>query len=137
MIEADQHGGFLDLAAFAVLVLHLQRGVIVGQHGAGLEGTVFFEKNVHVLRRLRQEEKGVEEQGAIIREAPTARARGMRNPSDAGWTLMRGECQDDIDVIAELSEAVVASLHQDLPAPPVAIHREAPVQQFIAGGMHQ
>src|SRR3954465_12083280 len=49
MIEPDQHGGFLPLGALAVLVFHLQGGMVVGQHGTRLECAVFFEKNVHVL----------------------------------------------------------------------------------------
>jgi hypothetical protein len=45
--EAQHDVGGLHLRALAGDELHLQRGVVVGEHGAGLEGAVFFEQDMH------------------------------------------------------------------------------------------
>ena len=53
--EAQHHIGGFDLAAFAVGVLDLQGGGVVGKDIADLETTVFFVKYVHweVLKKFR------------------------------------------------------------------------------------
>ena len=45
-VEAQQHGGGLDLGALAVRRLDLQRGIVVGEHGADLEAALLFVENV-------------------------------------------------------------------------------------------
>ncbi len=51
-VEAQQDVGGLDLAALARGKLHLQRGVVVGHHDAGLEGAVFLEQDVHEQKSI-------------------------------------------------------------------------------------
>ena len=45
-VEAEQHGGGLYLGALAVRRLDLQRGIVVGEHGADLEAAFLFVKDV-------------------------------------------------------------------------------------------
>ena len=47
--EAQQHVGRLHLAALAVRRLDLQRGAVVGEDGADLEGAFLFVEDVHAL----------------------------------------------------------------------------------------
>jgi hypothetical protein len=45
--ETHQHVLALQFEALAVGCFHLQGGVVVGQDGAGLEGTILFEEQIH------------------------------------------------------------------------------------------
>jgi hypothetical protein len=50
--EAHQNVVALQFEALAVGRFHLQGGVVVGQDGAGLEGTILFEEQIHGVARL-------------------------------------------------------------------------------------
>ena len=50
-LETDEHVGGLHLGALAVRRLDLQRGVVVGEHGADLEVAFLFVENVHCETR--------------------------------------------------------------------------------------
>ena len=50
--ETHQNVVALQLEALAVGRFDLQGGVVVGQDGAGLEGTVLFEEQIHGLARV-------------------------------------------------------------------------------------
>ena len=50
--EAHQNVVALQFEALAVGRFHLQGGVVVSQDGAGLEGTILFEEQIHGVARL-------------------------------------------------------------------------------------
>jgi hypothetical protein len=106
LAEFHQHMGALELHPLAVGVLDLQRGVVIGEDGPGLEGPVLFIQHEHrhppeeskrasLLDSGRRPYRGVRMRGdggrrAVRRNSGLARLRSGRGAGVVGAACRRG-----------------------------------------------
>jgi len=102
--EAQQYVGGLHLDALAAAGLDLQRGRVVGEHGAGLEGAVLFKQDIH--REMRETGTGPD-----YTRRPRAISTSLCGTKPSPWRHGASSC-----ATSSPSCASVASGRRDSPA---------------------